>query len=187
MNIIDLDGDMLNVHIKRQTVELLISLAFFIGGGYFLYHLIGILFEYIVAATFQDWVEALPGMIIMLLFALLISWPGMYMAAVDSIVVDIAPGIIGKRKELFGMHTRGKCIQLDDVESIVCREKTRSRTRRTIGSTSGTSTSVTSYIVELSLKSEQQADLLEYTEKKEARELAEALADFTGITLDDRL
>ena len=187
MNIISVSGDTLHVHVKRHKVELLISFVFFIGGGYFLYHLIGILFEHIVSASIQDWIESLPGMIIMLILSLVIWWPGAYMAAVDSVVVDSRSGIIAKRKEMFGLSTRGMIVQLGDVKSIVCRQKTRSRTRRTVGSTSGTTVCVTYYIVDLNLKNGQQAELLEYTEKSGALELAKAVAESTGISLDDRL
>jgi len=187
MNIIKTGADVLHAHVKRHCVEYLISAAFFMGGGYFLYQLIGILFEYIVSASVQDWVDALPGMIILFVFALLISWPGMYMAAADSIVVDLRLGIIIRRKEWFGLHTRGKMILLGDVECIVCRPKTQSRTRRTVGSTSKTNVSVTCYIVGLNLKNDQQAEVLEYAEINGARELARAIAEFTGISLDDRL
>ena len=186
MNIINLDDDVLHAYVKRHRVELLISLAFFVGGGYFLYHLIGILFQYIISASFQDWADALPGMFIMLAFALLISWPGIYMSTINSIVVDLRLGIIVRRKEFLGLHTRGKVIQLSDVESLVCRQKIRNRVRRTVGSTSGTTTSVTSYMVDLELKNGQLSEVLEYADKEGAKELARSIACFAGIPFQDR-
>lgn len=180
-------NDLLIVIDNPQPMRLLIALPFFIGGGYFLYHLLDALYDYINNASAAEWLGALPGMLVMLLFAALISFPGLFLAARESVVVNRQISVIGKRRELFGLHTRGKIVDIDDVEMIICRQTTKKHTHRKPGATSGRTSSVTVYPLDLEIKNGDTAPLIEYSEKAVAKNIARVVSDFSGLALVDRL
>lgn len=187
MDTISVSESKLRAHSRPHYIARLISAPFFIAAGYLFYVLIDSLVSYILDASPVEWLEALPGMIFILLLAVAIVLPGLFIAASESIVVDSDQGVIGKRRELLGLHTPGKTINLKDIEKIICRRKSRRHTRKKPGETAGVSSSVTWYIIDLALKDGQEATLLEYKNSGEAKALAKALAKFTGISLDNRI
>jgi len=187
MSKIKITDNKLVIHDVPHPVRLLIGAPFFIVGGYFFYHLVDALHDYIYDANADEWIAALPGMFIMLILGLAISLPGLFLAARESLVINLDLGVIGKRRELLGLHTRGKVIKLEDVSKILCRQITRKHIDRKVGSTSGRTTSVTSYLIDLEMKDAQQAALIEYTEKSIAKKTAKTLTEFAGIPLNDRL
>lgn len=175
------------IHDKPHPMRLVISLPFFIASGYFLYHLILALADYVRNANLSEWIGALPGMAIMLVLATAIVLPGLFLAARESVVVNKSLGLIGKRRELLGLHSRGKIVKLSSVKSIVCRQQTRKHTDRKPGSSSGRTSSVTVYPVDLLLDDEQALQIGEFSEKSDAREMVKAIADFSELSADDRL
>ncbi len=152
-----------------------------------LYLLLSSLLSYILEATLSEWMIAIIGMIVLFILAALVLAPGIYIVSRESIVANNKLGLIGKRRELLGLHTKGKILSLDDIEKVICRKQTRNSTQKKAGDSSGRTSSTTYYIIDLLLKDQQQAPLIEYKDKKYAKELARALAKFTGIELNDRL
>ena len=187
MNKILTTKNRLTIHDDPHILRLLISTPFFIAGGYFFYHLLSALHSYIQDANATEWMAALPGMTVMVIFGTLISLPGLFLAARESLVVNKELGVIGKRREMLTLHTRGQITNLVDVGKVICRRTTRKRIERTVGSTSGRSTSVTSYPVDLELKDGQQVALIEFSEKKKKKKIAKILAEFADLPLNDRL
>ena len=139
------------IHDSPHPVRLLISLPFFIGGGYFIYHLLGSIREFLLYASISEWLAGVPGMLVMLLLAIAVSVPGLLLAATESIVVNRVLGVLGKRREFVGLHTRGKLVSVDDVARVICRRTTRKHTDRSVGSTSGRTSSTTVFLIDLKL------------------------------------
>ena len=165
----------------------LIAAPFFIGGGYFIYHLIAALYEYARVASADEWLGAIPGMLVMLVLGFGVSLPGLFLAAGETLTVDRKLGTIRKRRELVGLHTPGLLVQLDEVEKVICRQMTKKHIDREPGATHGRSTSITVYPVDLEMKSGETTHLIELPEKAVAKSVAKSVADFAALTLDDRL
>ena len=107
-----------------NPIRLLISLPFFVGDNYFVYHLLGSIREFLLYASISEWLAGVPGMLVMLLLAIAVSVPGLLLAATESIVVNRVLGVVGKRREFVGLHTRGKLVSVDDVARVICRRTT---------------------------------------------------------------
>ncbi|MFC1680813.1 hypothetical protein ACFL1S_03340 [Pseudomonadota bacterium] len=175
------------VHDNPHPIRLLISVPFFIGGGYFFYHLFNAIYVYILDASAGEWMSALPGMLFMAVLGAAISFPGLLLASRESLVVNKELNVAGKRRGLLGLHTRGKLVYLDQVRKVICRQQTRNRNQRTVGSTSGRSTSNTFYLIEFEMNDDQVAPLIEFQDKPGARKVAKAVAGFAELELDNRI
>ena len=179
--------DRLVVTDTPHPLRRLIALPFFIGGGYFLYHLGAAIYEYIQFASAGEWLGAIPGMLVMLILGLGISLPGLYLAAAETVTVDRGLGVIRKRRELLGLHSPGLLVRLDEVDGVTCRQTTRKHIDRKPGATGGRSTSITVFPLDLETKSGETKPLIEFAEKAAAKRAAKSVADFAQLTLDDRL
>lgn len=175
------------VHVNPHPLRLLISVPFFIGGGYFFYHLFDAIYIYISDAFAGEWMSALPGMLFMAVLGAAISFPGLFLASRESLVVNKELNVAGKRRGLLGLHTRGKLVDLPQVRKVICRQQTRNRNQRTVGSTSGRTTSNTFYLVEFEMKDDQIASLIEFQDKPSARKVAKAVAGIAELELDNRI
>ena len=165
----------------------LIAVPFFVGGGYFIYHLVAALYEYIEVASAEEWLGAIPGMLVMLVLGLGISFPGLFLAAAETLTVDRGLGVIRKRRELVGLHGPGLLVRVDEVERVTCRQTTRKHIDREPGATAGRSTSITVYPLDLEMKNGETTHLIEFSEKAAAKSAAKSVADFAALALDDRL
>ena len=172
---------------RPHPIRLLISLPFYIAAGYFVYYFLTSILDYVLHATAGEWLGALPGLSLILLFAALIAIPGALLSSSESVVASNKLRIIGKRKEWLGLHTPGKVIQYEIIKRIVCRQRTRKTTDREVGMTGGRTVSATHYVIELDTKDGAQATLIKFTEKKPAKEVAAALAEYTELPLNDRI
>ena len=123
----------------------------------------------------------------MLILGVGISLPGLFLAAAETVTVDRGAGVLRKRRELLGLHGPGLLVRLDEVEKVVCRQTTRKHIDRQPGATSGRSTSITVYPMELETKNGETTPLIEFSEKAAAKRAAKSLADFSALALDDRL
>jgi len=169
------------------SLRRMIAVPFFIGGGYFIYHLIAAIYEYIKVASAEEWIGAIPGMLVMLLVGLGISFPGLFLAAGETLTVDRRRGVIRKRRELVGLHTPGLLVRIDEVERVICRQTTKKHIDREPGATQGRSTSITVYPMDLEMQNGETTRLIEFSEKAAAKTAAKSVADFAALTLDDRL
>ena len=86
-----------------HPLRLLVGLPFLIGGGYIIYHLADSILTYIGTATAAEWISAIPGMLVMLLLGAGVASPGLYIVSAECIVVNRGMGVIGKRRELWGI------------------------------------------------------------------------------------
>ena len=165
----------------------MISAPFFLAAAYFSYLLVASVIEYLLKATFGEWLSALPGMLVLPIVGSAILAPGLFLASRESVVINLALGVIGKRREFLGLHTKGKMINLDDIEQIVCRTKTRKHTDRSVGSTSGRTSSTTFYLIDLEVENGKMEPLIEYSDKSIARNITREIGEFTNVRVDNRL
>lgn len=174
----------LNFFGRRHPVGLLIITApAFMVSLYFGYILVSSLIDYMAHATAGEWISALPGMLFVLaLFALALSVFA-YSASRHNIIVDTRLGVIGKRRELMGLHTRGKVINLAKISKIICRQKSEKITARPGEYNPAT----TYYHVDLLTQEGQRLPLVNFKDKNKAQRLARKIAGFANIELNDRL
>ena len=165
---------------NRHPIEILFSLPFLFAGGYFIFQILRTFYEYIPSASFSDWLAAIPGLLVLLILAILIGGLGVFLAAAESLAVDLKMRVIGKRRQLLFFHTKGKYIELDKIDKIICRTETKQRTNANHKSTSV-------YIVDLIHIETGKAQLIEFKNKEDAKEVGQTLSDFTKIPLNDRL
>ena len=85
------------------------------------------------------------------------------------------------------MHTRGNIVQLKGIDRIVCRRESRRHTHRKVGSTSGRTSTVTYFRIDLETDGADPWKLIEFTNKTQARRVATAIAEFSDIDLDIRI
>ena len=174
----------LNFFDRRHPIGLLlISLPAFIVGLYFGYILITTFIDYILNATFGEWVRALPGILFVLaIFAIAIS-AGVFTASRVNIVVDTKLGVVGKRREFLGLHNKGKVIDLSEVKKIICRQKSIKTTTKP----GEYNPSTTYYLIDILTTDDQQVPLINFKNKKETKHLAKKIANFANVDLNDRL
>ncbi len=174
----------LNFFEKRHIIGLLLlSVPAFSVAAYFGYILISTLIDYAFNATFSEWVRALPGILFVLAIFSIAITIGAFTASRINIVVDTKLGVIGKRRELLGLHNKGKVIDLDNIDKIICRQKSVKRTTKP----GEYNPSTTYYHVDILTNKNQQIPLINFKDKKQAKQLGKAIANHAGISLNDRL
>ncbi len=174
----------LNFYDRRHPVSLLlISTPAFIVALYFGYILMTTLIDYTFNATFGEWVKALPGILFVLAIFLIAISAGVYTASRVNLVVDTKLGVIGKRRDFLGLHNKGKVIGINKIEKIICRQKSVKGAIRP----GEYNPSTTYYFVDILTNDDQQLPLINFKNKKEAKQLAKKITSFANLKLNDRL
>lgn len=172
---------------SRHPLRYVFALPFAAYGGYLLWHLVSGLYAYFRESGLVDTLAMLPGVAVGLFFTALFLAPAIVLLARRNTVVDTDLGVVGRRWELLGLHTRGKITNTADVEKVVCRRQTRKNPSRIGNSDARRETPVTHYLVDLERPALGTLNLFDEMDRKTAKMLGEKVATLLDRPLNDRL
>ena len=180
-------GDRARIKMRTGILVRLLGLPFLLFGGWMLYHFAAGLIEYVHGASAEEWLSALPGFLLTLVFTAIFLAPGVMLCLFRMRVeLDRAKGTVTHVKDfLFYRWTRKMPIK--DIRQIVARQTSANRSRQSAEGFSGNRSKMTVYPVDIEFETSDSMGVSQSGEKAEAKKIARGLAEFLGVPLNDRL